>query len=442
MSAQSADASTETKTRVVENLVAEEALASRYATVRTQSEYLCETLEVEDFCVQSMDDASPIKWHLAHVTWFFETFVLKPFVTDYQAYDPQFEYLFNSYYNGVGQPFPRPNRGDLSRPTVKEVYAYRAAIDEHILSLLGSGPIEEVTNRVILGLHHEQQHQELILTDLKHHFAQNPLLPAYRPALPRPRRHVTEMRFHPYQGGIVPIGAENQFCFDNELPRHDVLVQPFTFADRLVTNGEYLAFVQDGGYQTSSLWLSEGWSIVQTQGWRHPIYWLQQDGQWFEFTLHGQKPLDMDAPAVHISGHEAFAYANWADARLPTEFEWESVACQLEPTSAPSHCFVESGTYHPHGSEEHADEAPQAHCAREMFGQLWQWTSSSYGPYPGYKTLPGTLGEYNGKFMSSQLVLRGGSVATPRDHYRVSYRNFFYPPDRWQFSGIRLARDV
>ena len=429
MSAQSADAI--------------RALATRYAAVRGQSEYLCEDLEVEDYCVQSMDDASPIKWHLAHVSWFFETFVLKPFLPGYKDFHPQYEHLFNSYYNGVGQPFPRPQRGDLSRPTVKEVYEYRSTVDEAMFSLLKTEMSPEIVERVILGLHHEQQHQELILTDLKHHFAQNPLFPVYRVAEPRMARQVGDMKFVNFDGGVVSIGADSKdhrgdgFCFDNELPRHEVLIQPFLFADRLVTNGEFLEFVQDGGYQSSSLWLSDGWSIVQREGWQHPKYWLYRDNTWSEFRLDGLHKLDGNAPVTHISAHEAFAYASWLGARLPTEFEWEHVASAQHPQDAPSNSFVESRTYHPQGY----DKVSHA-VVDELFGQVWQWTSSSYGPYPGYRTLPGTLGEYNGKFMSSQLVLRGGSVATPRDHYRASYRNFFYPPDRWQFTGIRLAQDA
>ena len=434
MSAQSADVSGHSK--LDQSTLDPGTLAQSYTAVRNQSEHLCETLEVEDYCVQSMDDASPIKWHLAHVTWFFETFILKALTPDYRVFHPEFEYLFNSYYNGVGRPFPRPNRGDLSRPTVKEVYEYRAHVDSAMGALLSDVSSDDIVDRAVLGLNHEQQHQELMLTDLKHHFSQNPLYPVYRPAAPATPRGVGAMGYRTFEGGVVDIGASGGFSFDNELPRHQVLLQPYAFADRLVTNGEFLEFVQDGGYQTSHLWLSEGWSTVEAQGWQHPKYWIKKDDTWFEFCLSGLQPLDMQAPATHVSGHEAFAYAAWLGARLPTEFEWEHAAAQQDPQSAPSNCFVESDTYHPQGSDCSENEIS------ELFGQVWQWTSSSYGPYPGYRTLPGTLGEYNGKFMSSQLVLRGGSVATPRDHFRVSYRNFFYAPDRWQFTGIRLAKDV
>lgn len=423
-----------------------ETLAHRYTVVRKQSEYLCEPLEVEDYCVQSMDDASPIKWHLAHVTWFFETFVLKELLPDYKPFHALFEHLFNSYYNGVGRPFPRPNRGDLSRPTVKEVYAYRAAVDAAMLSVLEQEPPQEMMDRIVLGLNHEQQHQELILTDLKHHFAQNPLFPVYRPSnqalQTASAREVGAIDFQSFDGGVIEVGADVGFSFDNERPRHSVLLQPFAFADRLVTNGEFLQFVLDGGYRSSHLWLSEGWSTVEAENWQHPGYWVSRDGEWFEFRLDGLHRLDLNAPAVHVSAHEAFAFASWMGARLPTEFEWEHVASGYDPNQAPSHCFVESALFHPRGAVPGEQEDEEKRKMRELFGQVWQWTSSSYGPYPGYKTLPGTLGEYNGKFMSSQLVLRGGSVATPKNHFRISYRNFFYPPDRWQFTGIRLAKDV
>lgn len=406
----------------------------RYQQIRAQSEALCVPLETEDLCVQSMDDASPLKWHLAHTTWFFETFILKALSPGYTPPHPRYEYLFNSYYNGVGQPFPRSQRGNLSRPTVSEVYAYRAAVDEAMLSLLGMTEDNEVLARVELGLHHEQQHQELILTDLKHHFSINPLYPVYRERPLIQQRPLSPLVFDTHDGGVIEVGNEEGFCFDNELPRHGVLLQPYRLANRLVSNGEFFEFVEDGGYQTASLWLSEGWATVQAQNWKHPKYWLREDQDWFEFTLAGLRPLSLDAPVVHVSAHEAFAYAAWAGARLPTEFEWEHVASQTSPVEAPGNAFVESELYHPVGLAE-------AGCA-ELYGQVWQWTSSSYSPYPGYKTLPGTLGEYNGKFMSSQLVLRGGSVATPRAHIRPSYRNFFYAPDRWQFSGLRLAKDV
>ena len=403
--------------------------------MRDATHALVAPLATEDFGLQAMDDASPPKWHLAHTTWFFETFILKEWLDDFVPHHPQFEYLFNSYYNGVGRPFPRPQRGILSRPTVAEVFAYRSAVDDAVTALLATTPEDQaLLARIELGLNHEQQHQELILTDLKYNFAQNPLSPVYgghcqsSPA--------GDMNFLTFDGGIQNVGSEadGTFVFDNELPRHQVLLQPFEFADRLVTNGEYLDFVRDGGYRTSQLWLSEGWARLEADGWAHPMYWQERDGAWFEFRLDGLQPLDPDLPVVHISAHEAFAYANWSGARLPTEFEWELVA-QQTPDVDSDDGWVESKRFHP-GSATDDDGV------RQLRGVAWQWTSSSYGPYPGFKPLPGTLGEYNGKFMSSQLVLRGGSCATPRSHYRDTYRNFFYPPDRWQFSGIRLARDI
>jgi ergothioneine biosynthesis protein EgtB len=428
-------------------------LESFYRSVRSQSERLCECLEIEDYGLQSMDDASPIKWHLAHTTWFFEVFILKVFVDTHVAINPLYEYLFNSYYNGVGEAYPRPKRGHLSRPTVADVYAYRRQVDTAMEQLIAGAPEMAIQERVELGLHHEQQHQELMLTDLKHHFAQNPLFPSYRGDVLEPKLgQVSDMTFIGHNGGIVEIGAQGGFAFDNEYPRHPVMLQPFELANRMVSNGEYLQFVQEGGYQSSPLWLSDGWAIVQAQQWRSPLYWLHQDDEWFEYRLDGLQCLDLNRPVTHLSAYEAAAYAAWAGARLPTEFEWEAVADAWQPQEASQECFLESGHFHP-GSVEMVTVRQESHVEAEisgdrsslmqgLHGQLWQWTSSSYAPYPGYRPLSGTLGEYNGKFMSSQLVLRGGSVATPRMHLRNSYRNFFYPPDRWQFSGVRLARDV
>ncbi len=412
-------------------------LKARYARIRQQSLRLCEPCEIEDYGVQPMADASPPKWHLAHTTWFFETFLLKPRIPDYQPYNERFEYLFNSYYNGVGQPFPRAQRGHLSRPTVAQVLAYRAHVDEQMLVLMADAQDESFFEHVTLGLHHEQQHQELLLTDLKYNFGHNPLFPVYGGAplnTLAPQAIARQpSKFVDYPGGIVGIGAESGFCFDNELPRHEFLVHPFKLADRLVTNGEFLNFIEDGGYSRPELWLSEGWATVQSNAWSAPLYWSQHHGQWHEYRLDGLHPLQPFLPVVHVSAHEAFAYASWCGARLPTEFEWEYAVAQQDVSGS----FVESGYYHPRDLQAN-DLGP----LYQAYGEVWQWTSSSYGPYPGYAPLPGTLGEYNGKFMSSQLVLRGGSCATPQEHIRVSYRNFFYPPDRWQFSGIRLASNV
>ena len=377
---------------------------------------------MEDFGLQSMPDASPVKWHLAHTTWFFETFVLGPEV---EPFHPQFGYLFNSYYETVGRMHPRSERGLLSRPTVAEVRQYRGHVDEHVEALLGKGALDPARLAIVeLGLNHEQQHQELILTDLKHGLSKNVLRPVYREGTPIPAQP-RAVRWLSHAGGVVPIGHEGEgFHFDNEGPRHEVLLQPFEIADRKVTCGEYLEFMRDGGYTRAELWLSAGWGTVQSQGWRAPLYWEERDGSWQQFTLHGMRPVDPAEPVCHVSLFEADAFARWAGARLPTEFEWE---CSLGAQP------LNSSESPPHPSP--ATDGVQA------FGDVWVWTSSAYAPYPGYRPPPGALGEYNGKFMCSQLVLRGGSCATPRGHVRPTYRNFFHPPDRWQFSGIQLARD-
>ena len=398
--------------------------------MRAQSLALCEPLEVEDYGVQPMADASPPKWHLAHTTWFFETFLLKPMLDGYVEFHERFEYLFNSYYNGVGRPYPRPERGNLSRPTVAEVLAYRTHVDGAMAELLARED-DEVARRTVLGLHHEQQHQELLLTDLKVNFGRNPLAPPYQTAKPLAAvATARSLSFQPFEGGLVEIGVnpgEAAFAFDNESPRHRVFLEPFELADRVVTCDEYLEFMADGGYETPSLWLSDGWAWVQQEGIRAPLYWRSRDDEWWEYRLHGEVPAAGATPVAHLSGYEADAFARWAGCRLPTEAEWESAAGAESVVGN----FVESRSFHPR---------PPAEGDRQLFGDVWEWTSSAYGPYPGYAPLPGTLGEYNGKFMSNQLVLRGGSCATPADHLRPSYRNFFYPPDRWQFTGLRLAR--
>lgn len=405
-------------------------MIERFLAVRAQSEALTAPLETEDFGLQAMADTSPPKWHLAHTTWFFETFLLLPFAPGYTVFHPLYEHLFNSYYNGVGRPFSRPERGQLSRPTVAEVFAYRRYVDAAMEVLLESTD-EEVLRRVELGLNHEQQHQELLLTDLKYSFSRNPLAPAYRTdleaAAPSKDTQTRPGRLS-FDGGLVPVGAEAGFAFDNETPRHQVYLAPFALANRLVTNGEYLEFVRAGGYAQHELWLSDGWSAVQSRDWRAPIYWRADGDDWLEFTLGGERPLDLAAPVVHVSAYEADAYARWAGARLPTEFEWEHAAASQEKTNGN---FVESDRLHPVAGGDNV----------QLFGDAWEWTSSAYGPYPGFQPEAGTLGEYNGKFMANQLVLRGGSCVTPENHVRASYRNFFYPPDRWQFSGIRLAYD-
>ena len=400
--------------------------AAAFASVRNDTEQLCAGLEVEDFSLQSMADVSPLKWHLAHTAWFFETFVLREATPDLPPFHPQFGYLFNSYYETVGRMHPRPQRGLLSRPTLAEVQRYRAHVDEHVSRLLERGALSASQLEVVeLGLHHEQQHQELMLTDLKHGFSVNAMRPVYREQSSGTARDARPVRWLSHDGGIEQVGHQGSgFHYDNEGPAHDVLLRPFEVADRKVTCGEYLEFMRDGGYERTDLWLSAGWGTVQSEGWRAPLYWEERDGQWFVFTLHGMQPVNPAEPVCHVSLFEADAYARWAGARLPTEFEWErSLGAQPYREVA--------ATAHP----APADDTVQA------MGETWVWTASAYAPYPGYRAPEGALGEYNGKFMCSQLVLRGGSCATPRGHLRPTYRNFFYPPDRWQFSGIQLARD-
>jgi ergothioneine biosynthesis protein EgtB len=399
-----------------------------YDSVRRRSLHLAEPLSAEDCVAQSMPDASPVKWHLAHTTWFFETFILEPREARFAPFHPAFRMLFNSYYNGVGARHPRPQRGLLTRPSLDEVRAYRANVDARIKRLLAAAPDDDALAQLVtLGLQHEQQHQELILTDLKHLLAHNPLAPAYLGLALAPAPAAAPLAWREFAGGMAEIGHAGQgFSFDNELPRHRVYVAPFALASRLATNAEYREFVDAGGYRDPDLWLSEGWDAVCAGALGHPLYW-QPDGQggWREFTLHGLLPLDPARPAVHLSLYEADAYARWRGARLPLEAEWE-LAAHGVPANA-------GAALHPGGAAADAGLA-------QMFGACWQWTASSYAPYPGYRPAPGALGEYNGKFMVNQYVLRGSSCATPPGHARTSYRNFFPAGARWQFSGIRLAR--
>lgn len=407
-------------------------LAGRYAQVRSQTEKLCGPLEIEDYGVQSMPDASPVKWHLAHTTWFFETFVLASHLTDFRPFDPHFGYLFNSYYESVGERWPRAQRGLLTRPTVAEVYDYRAYVDRHMQKLLERGVGEALAASIELGLNHEQQHQELILTDLKHAWSLNPFDIVYRAAAPVAGLPV-EPRWEEFRAGIVEIGhAGRGFAFDNELPRHEALVHEFAIANRLATNGEYLEFIDDGGYNRPELWLSDGWAARQQQGWTSPLYWQQRDG-WQVRTLSGTRPLAHE-PVCHVSFYEADAFARWSQARLPSEFEWEHAASQ----SAVAGHFVEAEHFHPAAGSAADDRGP----LYQLYGDVWQWTASPYVGYPGFRPSPGAVGEYNGKFMCNQFVLRGASCATPRGHARLSYRNFFPPAARWQFTGIRLAKDL
>ena len=411
-------------------------LASLYRRVRAATERLADPLTVEDQVVQSLPEASPVKWHLAHTSWFFETFVLAEHAPDYRPLDSRHRALFNSYYNAVGEPPLRAARGTLSRPTVDEVRAYRRHVDEAMHPLLDNPSLEErLSFSIELGINHEEQHQELILTDVKHALAVNPLEPLYRKGSARSVIESTALQFIERTGGALEIGhSGNGFSFDNERPRHRVQLAPFSIANRLVTNSEYLAFIEDNGYSRPELWLSDGWEIRRREGWEHPLYWRFIDGQWTEMTLCGRQSLDPAAPVCHVSHYEADAYATWMNARLPLESEWESVAAQCPIRGN----LLEQDLLHP--SPFQRGDAPIG----QLFGDAWEWTGSAYLPYPGYARarFRGSLGEYNGKFMSGQLVLRGGSCATPARHLRATYRNFFPPNARWQFTGIRLARDL
>jgi ergothioneine biosynthesis protein EgtB len=411
------------------------AVAETYRAVRRDTEALCEPLATEDYVIQSMPDASPIKWHLAHTTWFFETFVLMPFLPGYQPFHPQFGILFNSYYSAVGPRWPRAERGLLSRPTVAEIDRYRAYVDEHMAQLTQrtAESATEMVARAILGVNHEQQHQELILTGLKHAWAANPICPVYREAMPE-NGEPPQSKWVAYPEGVGWIGHNGAgFAYDNETPRHRVFLAGFQLASRLVTNGEYLAFITDGGYDRPELWLSDGWTARQTRGWTAPLYWQGEGTNWSVFTLAGLRPLQLAEPVCHVSYYEADAFARWAGARLPTETEWETAASG----EALAGHFLESGRFHP------AAAAAMRDCGalHKLYGDVWQWTASPYIGYPGYRPATGALGEYNGKFMCNQFVLRGASCATPRTHARRTYRNFFAPDARWQFTGLRLAKD-
>lgn len=429
-----------------------ESLRRRYRQVRSQTEGLCESLEPEDCVIQSMPDVSPTRWHLAHTTWFFETFVLKETDADYRPFHESYEYLFNSYYNGVGQQFPRDQRGLLSRPTVSEVLQYRRFVDERMLDLM-SGPLEQAAALlpvVELGLNHEQQHQELIVTDIKHVLSRNPLLPIFREAKRDSPKRPAQLGGEPIlldwlerDGGVYEIGfgADDEstsigFAFDNESPRHTALLHPHHVASRLVTCGEFLRFMEDQGYHRPELWLSLGWQMVREQQWDAPLYWFQKDGDWWQFTLSGARLVNENEPVCHVSYFEADAYARWCDARLPTEFEWEVIARDAVEPGEDVACYnlLERQGFHP------CPATPTAPLPYQIYGDVWEWTASPYSPYPGYRPPDGAIGEYNGKFMCNQFVLRGGSCATPVDHIRPTYRNFFPPSARWQFTGIRLAR--
>ena len=414
-------------------------LIARFREVRDFSARLCRSLQPEDYVVQSMPDVSPTKWHLAHTSWFFETFVVKVWMPRYRSEVPQYAYLFNSYYNAAGNMHRRDLRGLISRPTVAETYRFRESIDECVIKLLEGADealLAEIEPVLTLGLHHEQQHQELLVTDIKHVFAQNPLYPVFQAAETSSEiGKVAPQRFVEFDEATVLIGHDgDEFSYDNEGPRHRALVPAFSLSNRLITNGEYLAFMETGGYTRPEFWLSLGWTTVNEQRWNAPLYWVQRDGAWWNFTLSGFRPVNESEPVTHVSYFEADAYANWDGARLPTEFEWERVVSDLPIEGN----FVDTQCFHP--APLRAEMAGDS--LAQMFGDVWEWTRSAYLPYPGYRAVPGALGEYNGKFMCNQMVLRGGSCATSRNHIRATYRNFFPPDKRWQFSGIRLARDL
>jgi ergothioneine biosynthesis protein EgtB len=410
--------------------------AQRFRETRSASEALTAGLLPEDQAIQSMPDVSPTKWHLAHATWFFETFLLAPHLPGYQAFDPSYGYLFNSYYQQVGPRHPRPERGLLSRPGVAAIGEYRTAVTAAMLDLIaraGTDQWRAIAPLVALGIHHEQQHQELMLMDIKHVFSMNPLRPAYRAGAieRRARPQPAQPAWVDFTGGLVEIGHhDGDFAFDNETPRHKVWLEPFRLAPRPVTCGEYRAFIDDGGYRRPELWLSEGWNTVEAARWRAPLYWDLDEGSLF--TLAGQLPLDPAEPICHVSFYEADAFARWAGKRLPSEGEWEIAARD----SATDGNFADSARFHP------APAAARGDGLEQLFGDVWEWTASAYAPYPGFRAVAGAIGEYNGKFMSNQMVLRGGCAATPPRHVRATYRNFFPPAARWAFSGIRLAEDV
>lgn len=407
----------------------------KYREVRKATEELCTSLETEDYVVQSSFEVSPVKWHLAHTTWFFENFILKPYKTRFHPFKDEYNYLFNSYYDTVGKYFPKDLRGTLSRPTVEEVYRYRHFVDEAMYSLMDlEGLPEDVVTRMILGVNHEQQHQELMLMDLKYNFYSNPLHPVYSEYKENGREKSLSMEWIKFQGGNVDIGhASDEFAFDNESPKHNVYLKPYSISSRLVTNGEYLEFMNDGGYSEPSYWLSDGWHRVNSENWKAPLYWEEKKDGWYIFTLSGMKKMVENEPVSHVSFYEALAYANWKGKRLPTEEEWENAMKSVTPSANDN--FVEKGYLRPLPAKSNGNGIMQA------FGDLWEWTYSAYMPYPGTKALPGSLGEYNIKFMANQMVLRGGACITPFSHIRSTYRNFFHLGERWPFTGIRLADD-
>lgn len=417
------------------NLNDRSSLLSHFKKVRTFTEKLCDPLETEDYVIQSMPDVSPAKWHLGHTSWFFEAFVLGNADAGYKSLNPMYNYLFNSYYVQIGERWLRSHRGLLSRPTVKDVYNYRNFVDEQVFKFIkttSTKSYKKFAPIIELGLHHEQQHQELLLTDIKHVLSINPLIPVYSSKKNKEAKSGAKLKWVEFPGGIIELGAEGiNFCYDNETPRHKQFLKPFSLANRLVTNGEFIEFIYSGGYRNTLLWLSDGWAVVEKEKWKAPLYWEEKDGEWWNFTLNGFKKVNPAEPVTHISYYEADAFAAWQQLRLPTEAEWEAAADKFNCKGN----FAEEQNYHPVGLDK------EKKGLNQMYGDVWEWTRSAYLPYPGYKPLPGALGEYNGKFMSGQMVLRGGSCATSESHIRKTYRNFFPPHSRWQFMGIRLAKD-
>ncbi|HRF09293.1 MAG TPA: ergothioneine biosynthesis protein EgtB [Xanthobacteraceae bacterium] len=415
---------------------ATETLLNEFRRVRGDTERLAEPLSPEDQILQSMPDASPVKWHRAHTTWFFEAFVLKQYDPDYRPFDERFNFLYNSYYEAMGARHPRPQRGLLSRPSVEEVGRYRAHVDEAMARLIErshGNKQSELASLIVLGCHHEQQHQELLLTDVLHHLSCNSIKPAYREREADAPGVAAPTKFVSFAGGLVDTGYDGDgFFYDNEGPRHKTYLRPFAIADRAVTNGEWLEFMRDGGYENVTLWFSDGWYKCGEEGWRAPLYWEERDGEWLSMTLGGLQPVNPAAPVTHVSYYEAYAFARWAGKRLPLEAEWELASAGL-PVKGNT---VGSGALRPLPAKLNGV------ALHQMFGDVWEWTASPYQPYPGFRAVPGAVGEYNGKFMVNQFVLRGGSCATPEGHIRPTYRNFFYPHQRWQFSGLRLAQDM
>lgn len=419
-------------------------LLAQFRAVRAQTETLAGPLSPEDQVIQSMEDASPAKWHRAHTTWFFETFLLTPHATRYSVFDPAFGYLFNSYYEAVGARHPRPKRGMLTRPDCATVAQYRAHVDsamDGFITSMDEQTWDAVHPVITLGMNHEQQHQELMLMDMLHGFSANPLEPGYERPTPLPSNDAPVLTWTDFTGGLYDVGADTEssqttFAFDNEGPRHQVHLVPFRIANRLVTNREWLAFMADGGYERPELWLADGWAQVQQEGWQAPLYWRNEDDEsWTAFGLRGRQPVNLNAPVCHISTYEADAYATWAGKRLPTEFEWEVAASTVKSSVTSNANLLSKGSLRPL-------PAGNTQGLQQMIGDVWEHTRSPYAPYPGFKVAEGAIGEYNGKFMANQMVLRGGCCVTPADHIRTTYRNFFYPHQRWMFAGVRLAEDL